>query len=55
MICRVLLPAKATVRALICCLESMLQQLYKLDLDKRITGFRIKRDMSWEIETEDDV
>ncbi|MED0681083.1 hypothetical protein [Aneurinibacillus thermoaerophilus] len=52
--CRVLIPEKATVRAMICCLESMKEQLHKLGpeaLDKRITGFRIKADRSWEIET----
>jgi hypothetical protein len=54
--CRVVIPQKATVRAMICCLDSMKEQLHKFGpeaLDKRITGFRIKKDMSWEIETEE--
>jgi hypothetical protein len=51
--CRVVLPEKSNVRAMKCCLESMLVQLHKANQDSRIVGFRIKPDRSWEIEMEE--
>lgn len=54
--CRVVIPGKPTVRAIICCLDSMKKQLSEEldDLDNPVVGFRIKKDMSWEISYEDE-
>lgn len=52
----VLIPAKPTVRNMVCCLQSLLNQLNKADkLDMAITGLRINtKTRAIEITTEEE-